>query len=132
MGSYRFGERMSGWNHRVVYHPPSTIKVGEKEYDIGEHVAIHEVYYDDNGIPNAMTLDEIVSGEEGMDSLRSLRWILEHQLKALDKPILSDKYEDGKYKEISQEKQNEFIKGIEDEEEIGSEDSDITDGHTEA
>lgn len=121
----------NGWNHRVIYHPPSKVEMGKgKKIDIDEYLAIHEVYYDDNDMPNAMTVDGIVIGDEGIGSLQSLRWMLEHQLEALDKPILSNVYENGRYEEISKEKQNEFSKGIEDEEEILPEDSNSTDGHT--
>jgi len=115
---------MSGWNNRVVYHPPSKVEVGKgKKIDEDEYLAIHEVYYDDDGIPNSMTVDGLVIGDEGIDSLHSLRERLECQLEALDRPILSYELKNGKYEEISQEKQNEFIKGIEDEEEDDSEDS---------
>jgi len=120
---------LSGWNHRVVYHPPSKRVIGEKVFDIEEYVAIHEVYYDDDGIPNAMTMDAIVVGDEGVGSLQSLRWILEHQLAALDEPILSDVYENGRYEEISKEKQNEFSKSIETQEQVCPEDISTSDGH---
>jgi len=105
-----------GWNHRVVYHPPSKYKVGDTEFDREEYVAIHEVYYDDNGNPNAMTVDAIVEGDAGEGSLESLRWILEHQLAALDKPIIEYEIKDGIYQNISQEKQNELSKSVEDKE----------------
>ncbi len=121
---------MSGWNHRVVYHPPSKVEMGNgKKVDVDEYLAIHEVYYDDNDIPNAMTVDEIVVGDEGVESLQSLRWILEHQLEALDKPILSNVYENGRYEEISKEKQNEFSKGDETQEQVRTEDFPTSDGH---
>jgi hypothetical protein len=86
--------------------------VGKTEFDREEYLAIHEVHYDDNGVPHSMTRDEIVTGDEGDDSLLSLRWIIKHQLEALDKPILTDELENDQYKEISQEKQNEFSKSI--------------------
>ena len=75
------------WNYRLVYHPPSKYKVGETEFDREEYIAIHEVYYDKNGNPDNMTIDEIVTGDEGEDSLASLKWILEHQLEALEKML---------------------------------------------
>lgn len=122
---------MSGWNHRVIYHPPSKVEMGKgKKVDIDEYLAIHEVYYDNNDIPNAMTVDGIVIGEEGIGSLQSLRWILEHQLEALDKPILSNVYENGRYEEISKEKQDEFSKGIEDEEQVRTEDKSTPNGYS--
>jgi hypothetical protein len=104
---------MGKWNYRLVYHPPSTYMVSKTKFDREEYLAIHEVYYDDDGNPNSMTIDEIVTGDEGPFSLSSLKWILEHQLEALTKPILTDKLENSQYKEISQEKQDDFSKSIE-------------------
>ncbi len=103
---------MGYWNYRVVYHPPSKYKVGKKELDREEYLAIHEVHYDDDENPVSMTIDEIVTGDEGEASLVSLKWILENQLKALDKPILEYELENEIYNEIPQEKQNEFSKSI--------------------
>ncbi len=107
---------MSGWNYRVVYHPPSKYMVGEKEFDRKEYLAIHEVYYDEDGNPDSMTVDEIVTSDGGDNPLVCLKWILEHQLEALDKPILTDELENGQYKELETEKQNEFSKSIKDKE----------------
>jgi hypothetical protein len=101
-----------GWNYRIVYHPPSTYKVGEEEFNREEYLAIHEVYYNTDGKPNAMTMDEIVTGDEGVDTLVSLKWILEHQLEALEKPILKHEPTDNIFKEIDKEKQDEFSKSI--------------------
>ena len=103
-----------GWNYRVVYHPPSKYKVGEVWFDRKEYLAIHEVYYDKKGMPTGMTVDEITSGDDGEESLSSLKWVLEHQLEALSKPILNNEIENKIYKEISKEKQNEFSKSIKD------------------
>jgi len=100
------------WNYRVVYHPSSTYKVGEVEFEREEYVAIHEVYYDKNGNPNSMTIDEIVTGDEGINSLASLKWILEHQLESLEKPILEPEIKNNIYNEIKKEKQDEFSKSI--------------------
>jgi len=105
-------EKRIGWNYRVVYHPPSKYKVGDVEFDREEYLAIHEVYYDANENPNAMTIDEIVTGDEGKDSLASLKWILEHQLEALKKPILEPEIKNNIYNEIVKEKQDEFSKSI--------------------
>ena len=107
---------MSHWNYRVVYHPPSKYKVGETELDREEYLAIHEVYYNEDGIPDSMTVNGIVISDEGEDSLLSLKLILEKQLEALEKPILEDELTNNIYKEISQEKQNEFSKSIKEEE----------------
>ena len=113
---------MSHWNHRVVYHPPSTYTVGETEFEREAYLAIHEVHYDDDGEPHSMTINEIVTGEEGEDSLASLKWILEQQLLSLSKPILTEEMENDRYKELDQEKQNEFSKSIESKEQNGPED----------
>jgi hypothetical protein len=105
-----------GWNYRLVYHPPSKYMVGKTEFDREEYLAIHEVYYDENDEPDRMTVDPIVVGDEGEDSLIALKWILEHQLEALEKPILQCEITDGTFKEIETEKQNEFSKSIKDKE----------------
>ena len=81
--------------------------VGKKEFDREEYLAIHEVHYDDDGVPHSMTIDEIVVGDEGNDSLSSLKWILENQLEALKRQILTEECE-----EIDKEKQNEYSKSI--------------------
>ncbi len=109
------------WNYRVIYHPSSTYKVGDTKFDRDEYLAIHEVYYDSDGNPESMTVDGIVIGDEGEDSLLSLKWILEHQLEALKKPILKHELEDKIFPEINQEKQNEFSKSIETKKQNGSE-----------
>ena len=111
---------MSYWNYRIIYHPASKYKVGEKELDREEYLAIHEVYYNDDGKPDSMTVNEIVVGDDGEDSLASLKWILENQLKALEKPILEYELENNFYREISQEKQNDFSKSIKKEKQADS------------
>jgi len=108
------------WNYRVVYHPPSKYKVGDKKMDRKEYLSIHEVYYNKDGQPNAMTIDGIVVGDEGKDSLVSLKWILEKQLEALKKPILKCKLENKIFKEIDKEKQNEFSKSFKTKKQIRS------------
>ena len=100
-----------GWNYRVVYHPSGKYKIKEQESDRGEYLAIHEVYYDDDDNPNSMTVDEIVTGDDA--SLESLKWILTHQLEALEEPILECELKNEKYLKISKEKQNEFSKSDE-------------------
>ena len=69
-----------------------------------------------------MTVDEIVTGDEGKDSLVSLKWMLENQLKALEKPILEYELENEIYNEVPKEKQNEFSKSDEDKKQSNSED----------
>ncbi len=72
------------WNYRVLH------KVNE----IGlVYFAIHECFYDekDDDIPNRCTLDPIaVAGG-------NVRWILEHMMRAVDKPVLA--WRDGKFVE---------------------------------
>jgi hypothetical protein len=113
---------MSGWNYRVVYHPPSKYMVGKKEFDRKEYLAIHEVYYDKDGKPNSMTVDEIVTGDDGEESLIALKWILEHQLEALNKPILTNELKNNQYEKLDQEKQNDFSKSIEEQKQTGTKD----------
>lgn len=103
---------MSTWNYRVVYHAPSKYTFGEKEFDREEYLAIHEVYYDEDGNPNSMTINPIVIGDEGKNSLASLKWVLENQLESIKKPILEYELEDNTFLELSQEKQNEFGKSL--------------------
>ena len=110
-----------GWNYRVIYHPPSTYKVGKTELDRGEYLAIHEVYYNSDGQPNSMTMNGLVIGDDGKDSLASLKWILENQLEALKKPILEYELNNNIFKEISQEKQNDFSKSDEEKKQSDSE-----------
>lgn len=98
------------WNYRVIYHPPSKVKVGDKTFEQEEYLAIHEVYYDENDNPDGETEDCILCGDEGKDSLLSLKWKLEQMGKALEKPILN--YEE--LTKIGKEKQDEFSKSIKD------------------
>ena len=112
---------MGHWNYRLVYHPPSKYKVGDQEFDRLEYLAIHEVHYNDDGDPVSMTIDEIVTGDEGEDTLVSLIWILENQRKALTKPILGYEIEDDIYKEIDKEKQNDFSKSVKEKKQTSSE-----------
>ena len=103
-----------GWNYRVVHHPPSKYKIGDVDFDRDEYLAIHEVCYDGEGKPTAMTIKEIIIGDEGKDSLNSLKWILENQIKALKKPILNSEFNkiDSEFNEINKETQNDFSKSI--------------------
>jgi len=63
------------WNHRVVR------KVYEGEALFG----IHEVFYDDDGIPHAVTVDPVGVVDETLEELaQTLEWMR----KALGKPTL--------------------------------------------
>ncbi len=71
------------WSYRVV----RKIETG---YDnLGEYYGIHEVYYDDDGKPEMVTVDPI--GPAG-DTLKELKCDLAYMLDALKKPVLD--YED--------------------------------------
>ncbi len=108
------------WNYRLIYHPSGKYKIGKQEFDRGEYLAIHEVYYDDDGNPDSMTIDPIVTGDDdGTDSLESLRWVLTRQLEALEKPILECELTNGIYKEILKEKQNDLSKSVKTKEQTG-------------
>jgi len=116
-----------GWNYRLVYHPPSTTEIGGKRFPRDGFLAIHECYYNDDDEVYMMTLDPIVIGDEGDSTVESLKWILEHQLECLEKPILDKEMRDGIFKEIPKEKQDELSESIENKETYGSEDSSASD-----
>lgn len=67
------------WNYRILATEYKHMN-GKSEIEL----AIHEVYYDDYGIPNGYTAEKTVSGE----SVKSLRWSLNKMKDALKKPIL--------------------------------------------
>jgi len=63
------------WNHRVV----------RKRYEAEVLLGIHEVFYDDEGVPDMVTVDPVsVCGE----TLKELEETLDWMLKALGQPIL--------------------------------------------
>lgn len=66
---------MTGWNHRVV----------RKTYRGETMLGIHEVYYDDEGIPEMVTVEPV--GAVG-DTLLELKEELLSMLAAFGKPIL--------------------------------------------
>ena len=65
------------WNYRVLQRTDE--KTGEKTY------AIHEVYYDKTGKPEACTEDAVAPMGETPEELRE---DMEHYLVALKNPIL--------------------------------------------
>jgi len=100
------------WNHRIIYHKADKLKENPK-IQWEEYLAVHEVYYDENGNPHSITEEPcVIIGEEGKDSLMSIKWTLEKITEAMNKPILN--YET--LKEIDKEKQNEFSSSIKKEE----------------
>lgn len=69
------------WNYRVV----------QRDSSEGSVVGIHEVYYDENGLPMWYTTDP--SGplaDLESDGSHGLRAVLELMWQALDKPVLHD------------------------------------------
>ena len=65
----------SGWNFRVV----------RRSRDGFEHFAVHEVYYDHRGLPNAVTTDPVdVRGY----SLDDAKGCYEMMAEAFEKPVL--------------------------------------------
>ena len=66
------------WDYRVV----------RKESDDGldERYSIQEVYYDEDGIPTAQTMDLMVE----QDTITGMRTQLENMLKALGEPVLDE------------------------------------------
>lgn len=63
------------WNYRVMAQMD-----GEDVY-----LSIHEVYYDENNIPNSYTANPITIGGGSIDSLA---WSIDKIKIALEKPIL--------------------------------------------
>ena len=104
------------WEYRIILYKAGQL---EENSDLKweEYLAIHEVYLDQNGEPDSITKKPvIISGDEGKDSLISIKWILENMMKALQKPILN--YDT--LQEIDKEKQNDFSKSIKEEKQINS------------
>ena len=67
---------MTHWNHRVLFTPAGVDLLEEDRY------AIHEVYYDDDGVPDSSTLHP--TGVEG----ETLSQFKEWTHKALNRPVL--------------------------------------------
>ena len=63
------------WNYRVLAH----------KYEEEIYFEIHEVYYDENGIPNGYKEKPVtISGE----NIKGMRWALNKMKECLKKPIL--------------------------------------------
>ena len=64
-----------GWNYRVL------------AYEVGKHVVfkIHEVYYNEDGTPDASTIE---SCKMEIENATDFRFMLIRMLECLDKPIL--------------------------------------------
>lgn len=70
------------WNHRVIKFYPE----GQDPY-----YAIHEIYYDDEGIPWAFTKNPASVVWDNDETFESPRFSLDSMRKALDLPILEEK-----------------------------------------
>ncbi len=70
---------MMGWNHRVIKVVDKAMGVDEEWY------AIHEVYYNEDGMfAGCAERPSTACGE----SIEEIRTVLEQMLGALDKPII--------------------------------------------
>ncbi len=66
---------MSHWNHRVL----------ATEYNGEVYFEVHEVYYDDEGKPNAATKEAV---RIGSDDIEGIRWQINRIEECLQKPVL--------------------------------------------
>ncbi len=64
-----------GWNHRIMAH----------EHNGEIYLQIHEVYYNENGIPDSYTVSPVPVGAE---NLKGITWTLNKMLECRNKPIL--------------------------------------------
>ena len=64
-----------GWNHRILAH--------EQHGEV--YFQIHEVYYNEDGVPNGYTKNPIHVGGE---SLKAITWTLNKMKESRSKPIL--------------------------------------------
>lgn len=63
------------WNHRILAH----------KHNDDVYLEIHEVYYNEDGIPDSYTANAITIGSE---ELKGIRWTLNKIQECLKKPIL--------------------------------------------
>jgi len=73
------------WNYRVIRHVENLPKTNEKI----SFLEIHEVYYSENGNPNAVTKNPVSVGADDIDELKE---VLEMMKLAIDKPIIDMQY----------------------------------------
>lgn len=66
---------MGHWNHRILAH----------EYSGDIYLQIHEVYYNEQGIPNGYTEKPVTVGSE---TTNGITWTLNRMLECRNKPIL--------------------------------------------
>lgn len=73
------------WNHRILAH----------EHKDEIYLQIHEVYYNEEGIPNGYTEKGVSVGSEDIEGIN---WVLDKMKECADKPILSVKNFPKEYK----------------------------------
>jgi hypothetical protein len=76
------------WNYRIV----------ALEHEEGTQYGIHEVYYDDKGVPIFYTSDPVPCVGE---SLSDIYKGMDHMLVALSKPVLTEKDFTGEIERLS-------------------------------
>ena len=81
-------DKMSHWNYRMVWHKAGQLEENpDLKWD--DYLAMHEVHYNDAGEIENMTKNPVtVMGDEGKDSLNSIRWVLEKMEEATHKPVI--------------------------------------------
>ncbi len=79
-----------GWNHRII---KDVCQVTGETY-----LATHEVYHNDNGIPNSATIQPI---SFLFEDIKSLKWTVDRIKECLGKPILEWNEEKGIYIETN-------------------------------
>lgn len=63
---------MTRWNYRVL--------------SIADSIAVHEVHYDEMGVPAAYAVEPV---KAETDTLEGLKWMVEKFIEALAKPMLT-------------------------------------------
>ncbi len=72
------------WNHRILASKEFHTN-GESEIYFEIYFAIHEVYYDKNGVPDGYTANAI---KVGSDTIEGIQWTIDKMQECLKKPIL--------------------------------------------
>jgi hypothetical protein len=70
-----------GWNHRILVTEEENLVDGSTY----EYFQLHEVYYDDDGIPDGATKNPITIGAE---TFGGIEWTVDKIKECLEKPIL--------------------------------------------
>lgn len=69
---------MAHWNHRLMLH----------EHEHGSVLKIHEIYYNDLGIPDSYTENGIGPQVDLDEGIEGINWILDKMKECLKLPIL--------------------------------------------